>query len=176
MQWRQKYLCRAFFWLLNQFVRTKYEHVEVKYITHHSTAREATEDEFFHTMEGGGTCCSSAYQLALEMIKSQFPSNAWNVYAFHMSDGDNSDYDNDISTGMAHQLCDLCNLFGYGQVSGWMGEFFNADAVSWSGMFKTLQAVKAAHKNMALVKIKSEEDIYPQFRLMLEGEQVKGGV
>lgn len=175
MGWRQKYLCRAFFWLLNQFVRTKYENVEVVYIIHHSAAREVDEDQFFHTMESGGTSCSSAYHLALEIIAERFPVNAWNVYAFHMSDGDNWGDDNTVAAQMVDQLCKLCNLVGYGQVSGWSHGGFDEEAVSWSGLFDAFLPVKAKHDNMALVQIRNEEDIYPQFRLMLEGEKVKGG-
>ncbi len=175
MGWRQKYLCRAFFWLLNQFVRTKYENVEVAYIIHHSAAREVNEDQFFHTMESGGTSCSSAYHLALQIIAKRFPVNAWNVYAFHMSDGDNWGDDNTIAAQMVDQLCNMCNLVGYGQVSGWSHSSFDEGAVAWSGLFDAFQHVKANHRNMALVQIRNEEDIYPQFRQMLEGEKVKGG-
>ena len=177
MGWRQKYLCRAFFWLLNQFVRTKYQHVEVVYIIHHSTAREVNEDQFFHTMESGGTACSSAYNLALEIITDRFPPEAWNAYAFHMSDGDNWGEDDPIAIELANRLCEMCNLFGYGQVSGWGDDsLYNEEEVSWNGLFETLQVVQNEHENMALVRIRNEEDVYPQFREMLEGEKVKGGV
>ncbi len=175
MGWRQKYLARSFFWLLDAFVRTKYERVEVVYIIHHSTAREVAQDQFFHTTESGGTLCSSAYILALQVIAQRYPAQFWNVYAFHMSDGDNWNDDNKTAYQQAEALCKLCNLFGYGQVSGWHDNQFNEEAVKWSTMFTLLEPLRMKYRNASLVHIRNEDDIYPQFRQMLEGERMKEG-
>ena len=70
----KKFLARIFFWLLYRFVQSKYEHAELVFITHHATAREVNEDEFFHTMESGGTVVSSAYELALEIDRHPLPA------------------------------------------------------------------------------------------------------
>ena len=175
MGWQQKYLCRAFFWLLNEFVKTKYQYVETVYITHHSTASEVDEDLFFHTTESGGTICSSAYQLALDVIKDRYPVEAWNIYGFHMSDGDNWQDDNRLAVALAEALCQTCNLFGYGQVSGWMDNAFSEDSVDWHTMFKVLDPLRKKYRNLSLVRIRTEEDVYPQFRKMLEREKIKKG-
>lgn len=175
MGWRQKYLARSFFWLLDAFVRTKYEHVEVVYIVHHSAAREVEQDQFFHTTESGGTMCSTAYALALRIIAERYPAKYWNVYAFHMSDGDNFTDDNEAAYRLAEELCKLCNLFGYGQVSGWFNNMFDEAAVKWSTMFELLEPLRLKHSNANLVRIRNEEDVYPQFRQMLKGERVKAG-
>ena len=39
--------------------------------------------------QGGGTRCSSAYQLALAHLQQHHPGDRWNTYLFHFSDGDN---------------------------------------------------------------------------------------
>jgi len=173
MGWEQKYLCRAFFWLLVQFVRSKYENVETVFIIHHSTAREVDEDQFFHTRESGGTEASSAYQLALEVIANRYDPKMWNVYAFHMSDGDNWGDDNDLVVNLAEQLAKQCNLFGYGQVSGWYDNVWSAAQVSWSQLFETFEPLADEHDNIRLVRVQTKEDVYPQFRHLLEGEQTK---
>lgn len=175
MGWRQKYLARAFFWLLDTFVRSKYERVEEVFLIHHSTAREVSQDQFFHTMESGGTRCSSVYNLALEIMSERYPQQAWNIYSFHLSDGDNWGEDNSNAFEKAEHLCQRCNLFGYGQVSGWVNNMFDESEVEWSTMFQALQPLVAKYRNAALVQIRHEQDIYPQFRHMLEGERVKGG-
>lgn len=173
---QQKYLCRAFFWLLDAFVRTKYEQVEVVYIVHHAQAEEVAQEQFFHTTESGGTVCSTAYTLALDVIAERFSPDLWNVYAFHMSDGDNWMDDNAAACGRAEELCHVCNLFGYGQVSGWNSDGFDENEVRWSTMFQVLEPLRARYSNMSLVRLRNKDDIYPQFRQMLEGEKVKGGV
>jgi len=176
MQMEQKYLCRAFFWLLDMFVRSKYKHAEEVFIVHHSTAREVDQDQFFHTTESGGTRCSSAYNLAQEVIVERYPVDRWNIYAFHMSDGDNWEDDNDQAVVSAEQLCKVANLFGYGQVAGWNAGWFDASDVHWSTMYGILGELHKAYENMALVQIMTKDDVYPQFRQMLQGEKVKGGV
>src|SRR5262245_34961149 len=61
MDTMKKYLARCFFFLLYQFIRTKYRNVEIVFIAHHTEAKEVTEDEFFHKGESGGTLISSGY-------------------------------------------------------------------------------------------------------------------
>ncbi len=68
----KKYLARSFFFLLYQFVSTKYQNVELVFIGHHTQAREVTEEEFFHKGESGGTLISSGYNKALEIIHDRF--------------------------------------------------------------------------------------------------------
>ena len=94
MDTMKKYLARSFFFLLYQFIRTKYRNVEIVFIAHHTEANEVTEEEFFHKGESGGTFISSGYQKALEIIQARYHPSLWNVYAFHCSDGDNFDSDN----------------------------------------------------------------------------------
>ncbi len=70
MDTMKKYLARCFFFLLYQFIRSKYRNVEIVFIAHHTEAKEVTEDEFFHKGESGGTLISSGYQKALDIISS----------------------------------------------------------------------------------------------------------
>ena len=94
MDTMKKYLARSFFFLLYQFICTKYRNVEIVFIAHHTEANEVTEEEFFHKGESGGTFISSGYNKALEIIQERYHPSLWNIYAFHCSDGDNFDSDN----------------------------------------------------------------------------------
>ena len=79
MDTMKKYLARSFFFLLYQFIATKYRSVEIVFISHHTEAHEVTEEEFFHKGESGGTFISSGYQKALDIIAERYHPSLWNV-------------------------------------------------------------------------------------------------
>ncbi|WP_459980092.1 DUF444 family protein, partial [Paenibacillus sp. YK5] len=113
----EKYIARSFFFWMTRFLRTKYEHVEIIFIAHHTEAKVVTEEEFFTKGESGGTICSSAYQLAVDLIDRSYPSSRFNIYPFHFSDGDNLTSDNERCVRLINELIQRCNLFGYGEVN-----------------------------------------------------------
>ena len=111
----KKYVARSLLFWLSEFLRTIYQRVEIRFIIHHSSARLVPEEEFFHTMESGGTRCASAYELANGLIDSQYPTSLWNVYVFHFSDGE--DFSPEDSMAEAKKLFQKgINMFGYGEI------------------------------------------------------------
>jgi sporulation protein YhbH len=161
----KKYLARSFFFLLYQFVCTKYQNVELVFIGHHTQAREVTEEEFFHKGESGGTLISSGYVKALEIIYDRYHPSLWNVYAFHCSDGDNFDSDNANALKAARELCDVCNLFGYGEIKPLGSHYYESSMLD---MFRRLEA-----DNFQSVLIERKEDIWPSFRAFLSRDRAK---
>lgn len=159
MDTMKKYLARSFFFLLYQFIVTKYRKVEVAFVAHHTVAREVTEEEFFHKGEAGGTLISSGYQRALEIIEARYHPSLWNVYAFHCSDGDNFDSDNPAAIRLAKELTDVCNLFGYGEIKPLGSRHYES---SMLGLFRRLEA-----PNFQTILIESREDVWPGFRALL---------
>jgi sporulation protein YhbH len=158
----KKYLARSFFFLLYQFVLRKYLHVEVAFIAHSTTAKEVSEDEFFHKVESGGTMISSGYAKALELIQERYSPNRWNIYVFHCSDGDNWLEDTDNALDLAQELCNTCNLFGYGEI-----------ASQWSaGTIMSEFKMRLRFPNFVMVKITGKEDIWPAFKRLLAVEKV----
>ncbi len=113
----EKYCARSFFFWMTRFLRRKYKHVEIVFIAHHTEAKEVTEEEFFTKGESGGTICSSAYKLALELIDTRYPPAQYNIYPFHFSDGDNLTSDNERCVKLIRELLSRSNLFGYGEVN-----------------------------------------------------------
>jgi sporulation protein YhbH len=113
----EKYIARSFFFWMVRFLRTKYEKVEIVFIAHHTEAKEVSEDHFFSKGESGGTICSSAYRLALEIIDKRYPPSRYNIYPFHFSDGDNLTSDNERCIKLVRELMKRSNLFGYGEVN-----------------------------------------------------------
>jgi hypothetical protein len=159
MDTMKKYLARSFFFLLYQFICTKYQNVEIAFIAHHTEAKEVTEEEFFHKGESGGTFISSAYVKALEIIKERYHPSLWNIYAFHCSDGDNFDSDNPAALRAAKELADVCNLFGYGEIKPLGSRYYESSMLN---VFRRLDA-----ENFQTVLIERKEDIWPSFKAFL---------
>lgn len=155
----KKYLARSFYFLLYQFVRQKYQNVEVVFIAHHTEAKEVSEEEFFHKVESGGTYISSGYEKALEVIDERYHPSLWNIYAFHCSDGDNFYSDNDKAVVAARKLCKLCNLFGYGEIKP-------AGSAYYSGSMLEVFA-KITAENFHMITIEKKEDLWQGFKSFL---------
>lgn len=160
----KKYLARSFFFLLHSFVQTKYDKVEVAFVAHHTKAREVTEEEFFHKGESGGTCISSGYQKALEIIHERYHPSLWNIYAFHCSDGDNFDSDNEKALKAAGQLCDVCNIFGYGEIKP-------KESFSYGSSLMELFSNKIDSDNYKALLIENKEGVWSAFREFLQRER-----
>ncbi len=163
MDTMKKYLARSFFFLLYQFVCTKYRNVELVFIAHHTEGREVTEEEFFHKGESGGTLISSGYIKALEIIRGRYHPTLWNVYAFHCSDGDNFESDNPAALKAAQELCEVCNLFGYGEIKPLGSHYYESSMLE---VFRQLNA-----DNFKLVSIERKEHIWPSFMAFLAREK-----
>ena len=162
MDTMKKYLARTFFFLLCQFVRARYTNVDVVFIAHDTEAREVTEDEFFRKGESGGTAISSGYTKALEIVQARYHPTSWNIYAFHCSDGDNFTGDNDAALKAAEQLCEVANLFGYGEIRPSQAGFGSQTALE---MFRTLKA-----PNFHALLIERADDVWPNFKAFLSRE------
>ena len=159
----KKYLARSFYFLLYQFVKMKYVHVDLVFVSHTTTGKEVTEDEFFHRGESGGTYISSGYEKALEIIEKRYNPTIWNVYAFHCSDGDNWQEDNSKAVELAGELCKVCNLFGYGEIK--LGYYASTSTI------KAHFASKIKNKNFSIVTISKKEDVFPALKKLLDKEQ-----
>ena len=161
----KKYLARSFFFLLYQFIHSKYQNVEIVFIAHHTEAKEVNEEEFFHKGESGGTLISSGYQRALDIIASRYHPSLWNVYAFHCSDGDNFDADNATALRAAKKLTDICNLFGYGEIKPLGSRYYESSMLN---IFRRLDA-----DNFQTVLIERKEDVWPGFKALLAKDRVR---
>ncbi|HZU68026.1 MAG TPA: DUF444 family protein [Ktedonobacteraceae bacterium] len=151
----EKYIARSFYFWMVRFLRTKYNNVQIVFISHHTEAKEVTEEEFFHKGESGGTQVSSAYELALEIIKERYNPDDWNIYPFHFSDGDNLPWDNDRCVQLVNKLMELCNIFGYGEIR--------------EGHYRSPSTLMSAYnkitdKKFIAVTISDKKEVYPALR------------
>jgi len=160
----KKYLARSFYFMLYQFIKTRYQNTEIVFIAHHTEAKEVSENDFFHKVESGGTAISSGYKKALEIIETRYNPALWNIYAFHCSDGDNFSSDNEAAVEYAKKLTDICNLFGYGEIKPDSG-------YSFSGMISEFSSITA--ENFICLMIRNKEDIWPAFKKFLTLDKSK---
>jgi uncharacterized protein len=157
----KKYIARSFYFWMVRFLRTKYDNVEIVFISHHTEAREVSEEQFFTQGESGGTVVSSAYQLALDVINTRYRPTDWNVYPFHFSDGDNYYSDNEEAVRLADELIRTCNLFGYGEI----GEEGTSGYRRSSGALLSIFKDRLRQKDRFVgVRIDDKEDVYPALK------------
>ncbi len=151
----EKYIARSFYFWMVRFLRTKYNNVKIVFISHHTEAKEVTEEEFFTHGESGGTQVSSAYELALQIIQERYNPADWNIYPFHFSDGDNLPWDNERCVALVEQLMQLCNIFGYGEIR--------------EGHYRSPSTLMSAYskiqdKKFLAVTISDKTEVYPALR------------
>lgn len=151
----EKYIARSFYFWMVRFLRTKYNNVKIIFISHHTEAKEVTEEEFFTHGESGGTQVSSAYELALQLIQERFNPDDWNIYPFHFSDGDNLPWDNERCVSLVQKLMEICNIFGYGEIRE--GHYRSPSTLM--SAFNKIQ-----DKKFIAVTISDKTEVYPALR------------
>jgi hypothetical protein len=111
----KKYLARSMLFWLNEFLKKQYSFVEVRFITHTTTAKLVTEEEFFYKGESGGTSCHTAFDLANYTIDTEYPLNEWNVYCVYISDGEDFSPDRTIES-IREMLKKEINMLAYTEI------------------------------------------------------------
>ena len=166
----KKFLARSFYFLMYHFIRSKYEHTEIVFIAHETTANEVNEDQFFSRGNSGGTMVSSALNLVCDITNSRYHPESWNVYCFQCSDGDNWPDDTGKTLIAAEKIRDFSQLFGYceiipgGETSSWFDE---------SRLSKVYE--KITNKKLKCVEIKEKQDIWLAFTKLFGGKAISMG-
>ena len=86
-------------------------------------------------------------------------SQFWRTYIY--------DADNDAALRRAKELCDVCNLFGYGEIKP-HGHY--AYESSMMTVFRRLVA-----PNFLTIRIERKEDVFPSFRTFLSKDRNPAG-
>lgn len=160
----KKYKARSFFFLLYQFIRYRYNKVDITFISHTTTAKEVSEDDFFSRGSDGGTYISSGLEKAIDVIEKRYPPESWNLYTFHCSDGDNWVNDNDIALKHSIKLRDLCQLYSYIEISEDGKKGYAGWGEPMSKIYQNLVGDK-----FKIVEINDKEDIWPEFQKLFKG-------
>lgn len=154
---RKKELVRLTAFWIDTWLRAHYHNLAARYIVHDAEAHEVDAQVFYSLRESGGTRISSAYELCEQMIRLDYSPSDWNIYAFHFSDGENFDEEDDehCLQLLKEQLLPSLNLFCYGQVRSYYGKQF----------IDNLASIEL--ENLSTSKINDDEDIYTAIKTFL---------
>jgi uncharacterized sporulation protein YeaH/YhbH (DUF444 family) len=154
---RKKELVRLTAFWIDTWLRAYYKNVSTRYVVHDAKAYEVDARTFYSLRESGGTRISSAYDLCNKIILREYDPEAWNLYAFHFSDGENFDREDDqlCLELLQENLLPALNLFCYGQVRSHYGEQF-IDNLS-----------RIEDEKLSSAKINERDDVYSAIKTFL---------
>ena len=158
----KKFLARSFFFLLYQFIRYRYEKIDIVFIAHTTDAKEVNEDDFFQRGSSGGTFISSGLEKSLAIINERYNPSSWNLYAFHGSDGENWAEDNEKAKTAMEKLISICQLSGYVQI---IPEGQRPYGKEMAEVFEPL-----TNDSFKVLKLTKKQDVWPQFSKLFGGK------
>jgi sporulation protein YhbH len=180
MDTMKKYLARSFYFWMTSFLRVVYKRVEIRFIAHTTEARLVDEHQFLHQGESGGTSCHSAYDLATNLIDTEYPTSRWNVYPFHFSDGEDWDVNRTLNS-LERMLSRGVANFGYGEIQSEHSSSVLMDAYRKkmgleAGRLDSFSFYRGASGSSPVlgVVITGKSDIYPALRVFLHSPDRKG--
>ena len=160
MDQNTKDIAKRFFLLLYLFLQRNYEHTEVVFIRHHTSAKEVDEEEFFYSRETGGTIVSSALYLMDEILQHRYPPTQWNIYGAQASDGDNWNDDSAVCYKLlTERLLRKLQYFSYVEITS------RDHQALWYAYEKVLSDFP---EHFAMKQLFDASDIYPVFRQLFQ--------
>lgn len=166
----EKEMAKRFFLLLALFLECNYEKIEIRWITHTTTAKEVTEKEFFYSKENGGTAVSSALVLANDIIEKEYPLSQWNIFVSQISDGDNMEYDTvKLIPFLESEILPKVQYYAYAETrANAKVSLFGHGNSPMSELLKHYQVLEGKYKNIKSSVIGDVTQIYPIFRKLFE--------
>ncbi len=160
MDQNTKDIAKRFFFLLYLFLQRSYEHTEVVFIRHHTSAKEVDEEEFFYSRETGGTIVSSALHLMDEILQERYPPSQWNIYGAQASDGDNWNDDSSVCYKLlTESLLHKVQYFSYVEITS------REHQALWASYEDVLRDFP---NTFAMKQLVDATDIYPVFRELFQ--------
>ena len=173
---QKKYLARSFYFILYQFLRYKYDNIEVVFISHSTDAKEVTEKDFFEKASTGGTLASSALELEREIIQKRFHPSVWNIYTFYSGDGENWSFDNQKAVDLFLYLKETSQMTCYAEInptslndSSFRGGMFYGTDNDDGSLWRMLHPL--VDPTFRIIKISESGHIWPAFQKMFGGEK-----
>jgi uncharacterized protein len=150
----RKNIAKRFFTLLYLFLTCTYDHIDVVFIKHHTSAAEVDEDTFFNNRETGGTVVSTALTLMLDIIQERYANGQWNIYGAQASDGDNWYNDSSLCVDLLdNEILKLTQYFAYIEI-----------ADNPQNLWEEYTKLESSYPCIfAMKRIQKVSDIYPVF-------------
>jgi uncharacterized protein len=165
------FIAKSFYFWMVQFLKRRYKNISLVFIAHDTKAYKTTEKEFFGAGGGGGTKCSSAFELAYNHILQHHPAQSWNNYVFEFSDGDNWMEDNLLVLDYVDKLLPLVRAMGYGEIT------LN-DNMMWGREDQRLSYVLESNvkrTRFVSMRIGSKDDVFDALKMFfnIDGKAIK---
>lgn len=155
-----KDMAKRFFILLYLFLKRNYDHTEVVFIRHHTSAKEVDEEEFFYSRETGGTIVSSALHLMKDIMRARYPTSEWNIYGAQASDGDNWNDDSSVCYELlTKEIMPFLQHYSYVEITPREHQALWAEYEQVGALFP---------ETFAMQQIIDLADIYPVFRELFQ--------
>ncbi len=155
-----KDMAKRFFILLYLFLKRNYDHTEVVFIRHHTSAKEVDEEEFFYSRETGGTIVSSALHLMKDIMRARYPTSEWNIYGAQASDGDNWNDDSSVCHELlTREIMPFLQHYSYVEITP------REHQALW-GEYEQVKTLFP--ETFAMQQIIDVADIYPVFRELFQ--------
>ena len=154
----ERQLAKTFFFFALQGVRRQYPKVETAFIAHTVNAWEFSEEDFFRTSGTGGTACSSAFNLAHEVLHTRYDPARYNSYVFYASDGENASDDHEPAVAAVRQIVPELNYFGYVELRTSHGISLQTE------MSSILAELKDEYPAIGARQVASQDDVWAALR------------
>ena len=170
MQERHKELAKTVFLLLYLFLQKGYDRIEVEYIRYHSSAKRVDEHTFYYGHDTGGTMTSRGLQMVYDIILSDYPTEMWNIYLAHASDGDNFTSDNEIVKDLIlNKLLPVLQYYAYIQINPVSEHSYGGDPrEDPSNLWNVISPMVESRPNLAHGLVTDETEVYPVFIKLFE--------
>lgn len=173
----KKYMARSFYFLLYQFLRYKYDNIEVVFISHSTDAKEVSEDDFFKRGTMGGTVISSALTMAQDIINKRYHPSSWNIYTFYSGDGENWSFDDEKVVKLFRELKEVNQMICYAEMDPMSHPESDLNILTKSFNFNRSEATHLWQKlaplvgdNFKRLKLSKPTHIWPSFRKLFGGK------
>ena len=154
----ERQLAKTFFFFAMQGVRRQYPKVETVFIAHTVNAWEFSEEDFFHTSGTGGTACSSAFNLAYDVLHSRYDPARYNSYVFYASDGENASDDHEAAGSAVGRLVPELNYLGYVELRTSHGISLQTE------MSSILGELQSQYPAIGIRQVASQDDVWAALR------------
>ena len=173
----KKYMARSFYFLLYQFLRYKYDNINVVFISHCTEAKEVSEDDFFKRGSMGGTVMSTALQMTKDIISKRYHPSSWNIYTFYSGDGENWSFDDEKTVRLFDEIKDLSQMVCYAEIDprshpesdlSFLSKSFKYSQSETTNLWQKL--TKITDKSFKRVKISKPSHIWMSFKHIFGGK------
>ena len=166
MGFHEKDIAKRFFVLLYIFLTRQYEQIDLVFIRHHTEASEVTEEEFFNSIETGGTVVATSLELCNKIIKERYDDNRWNIYVCQASDGDVWGLEDalDCQEILEENILPSIQYMAYIEINGRGDE---------TALWETYQEIAEGYENFTIKKLFNINEIWPVFKDLFKKKEVK---